>query len=80
MGLGHLSDAAISVSQCPEIPFLVKDLQLSVHQMLIIFTLLNQALMILLEFKRSSSSSHFSYSAGISLWFSEAINVSEHEN
>jgi hypothetical protein len=37
-------------------------------------------LMILLEFKGSSSSSHFSYSAGISLWFSEAINVSEHEN
>jgi hypothetical protein len=35
--------------------------------------------MILLEFERSSSSSHFSYS-GISLWFSEAINVSEHEN
>jgi hypothetical protein len=79
MGLGHLSDAAISVSQCPEIPFLVKDLQLSVHQMLIISTLLNQALMVLLDFKRSYSS-HFSYSAGISLWFSEAINVSEHEN
>jgi hypothetical protein len=47
--------------------------------MLINSTLLNQALMILLEFERSSSS-HFSYSAGISLWFSEAINVSEHEN
>lgn len=64
----------------PWIPFLVKELELSVHRILIISTLLNQALMILLEFRRSSSSSHFSYSAGISLWFSEAINVNEHEN